>query len=246
MKHLKIGGSTIARTLQCPAWIQRTKFEVNKSGVAADIGNLLHDAMENHYKHNRTFLEQLGLKYKNQILTTEHLPILYSMKADVERVLRKFDAKIYKLEPFVQLITDVAGGSLDVLAVANRAAIIMDYKTGRVPVSAIDNKQLKFYALCAYYDHDTRDVMQVEEFHLCIIQPTAERTLSIETVTLIDLMKFEIEVQNAIEESSKENPKAMGGDQCEYCPAKNSCDEYRHRNLIDMPQNLANLLTSHF
>ena len=52
-KHLKFGGSTIARTIQCPAW-QRLSEDLPKgiSSPYAEEGTMLHEQMERIIKNH--------------------------------------------------------------------------------------------------------------------------------------------------------------------------------------------------
>lgn len=48
MKHLKYGGSTATRTLNCPAWprIAAKAPDIDRESVYAQRGTMLHDMLE--------------------------------------------------------------------------------------------------------------------------------------------------------------------------------------------------------
>lgn len=234
MKHLEIGGSTIARTINCPAWVNRSKTTIRKpAGEAANLGNLLHDAMENYYSNGETFEAQIArcLKYADIILTDEHLPILNKMVSATEEVLDKYNITIILCEPFVELIKDFAGGSIDMLGVSEdgKTAITLDYKTGRAPVKAKDNDQLRFYTLCATRDSKTSDMLKdVDTYVGAIVQPHVHGyTADIFEFDKEQLKSFSEVVNKAIVDTKAKKPKALAGTHCMYCPRASFCPEKR-------------------
>jgi len=236
MKHLTIGGSTIARTIVCPAWVSRSKDVVRKpAGEAANLGNLLHDAMENYYKNGADFESQIenGLTFADITLTDEHLPILDKMVTATENVLDEYNIVDLVLEPFVQLIPDLAGGSIDMLGISEdgKTALILDYKTGRGIVRAEDNAQLMFYTLCAKTDDKTKLLFKdVENFVAAIVQPHVYGLdADIFEFDNATLDRFITIVGKAIEQAQSDKPKASAGTHCHFCPYSSFCKEKREQ-----------------
>ena len=236
MKHLTIGGSTISRTIACPAWIKRSKDVIKKpAGEAANLGNLLHDAMENYYKHGDDFESQIerGLTYADLVLTDEHIPILNKMVSATDDVLDQYNVIDLVLEPFVQLIPDLAGGSIDMLGISEdgKTALILDYKTGRGRVKAIDNEQLMFYTLCAKKDDKTKLLFKdVENFVAAIVQPHVYGLeADIFEFDNATLDRFITVVGKAIEAAQADKPKAVAGSHCHFCPYSSFCKEKREQ-----------------
>ena len=234
MKHYSIGGSSINRVISCPASVKRIE-SVNtqaKSNTAADLGNLLHDAMEVHYKHNQTFEEMLGvIKFAGMTLNDDHLPALYALRNHTETVLDNYDIDVMLLEPFVELIPGVAGGSIDMLGISadGKTAMILDYKTGVAPVRAKDNKQVLFYTLCCLTDPTTAPLFKnVVNFIGAIIQPRVHNTADIWEFDLTTLMQAKKQVLDAVE-ATKTATKGVAGSHCHWCAYAPYCPEKRAR-----------------
>jgi len=224
MKHLKIGGSTIHRTLACPGWLKLSENIPNpKSGFAADLGNLLHDAMEEHLKHDTPFKDMVGkLTFADQVLEEEHIPEhLNPMAVAVNELLDEHDIDRLLLEPFVQLVEDEQGGSIDVMGISYdcKTLLIADYKTGSRWVNP-NSKQLRFYALCALKDPKTKPMLTNIETVVCAIIQPAQSDKAVQTsYTLSEVLALETELNDALAHPDKIEP----GWYCLYCPAAPVC-----------------------
>jgi len=226
-KHYTYGGSTIARTIKCPAWVNVAKdLPKGKSSDAADEGTLLHNCMEDWLMKDKQPDDMLGTTYKQieltpDLLNDKLLPAINSM----EDVLKLFDIEDYICEPFVSLAPDV-GGSIDFIgrSADGKQVLLVDYKFGFHPVSATDNKQLLFYALCASLDPATEHLFEGVDFiGMYIIQPTTDSGMSGSIVIPEELDDFETEVARAIRLSKKPDAIAATGDHCKFCPAMPTC-----------------------
>ena len=224
MKHLRIGGSTISRTLACPGWLKLSEnIPTPKSGFSADLGNLLHDAMEEHLKRDTPFKDMVGkLTFADQVLEEEHIEEhLNPMTVAVNELLDEHDIDRLLLEPFVQLVKDEQGGSIDVLGISYdcKTLLIADYKTGTRWVSP-SSKQLRFYALCALKDPSTKHMLtSVEKVVCAIIQPAQSDKAIQATYTVSEVLALEGEIKDALSTPDKVEP----GWYCLYCPAAPVC-----------------------
>jgi hypothetical protein len=139
------------------------------------------------------------------------------------------------VEPFVELIENDAGGSIDMIALSDdgKTVIILDYKFGFVPV-APTAKQLKFYALCASVDPSTAHFFEdAEEVVYAIVQPTDDPdtpNYATHRENVDELDDFELDVYHAIDlvDAITENPSmadihTKAGNHCKYCPAAPTC-----------------------
>lgn len=226
-KHLPIGGSTAARTIACPAWLARSKnMPKQPSNVYADEGNLLHDAMEEHYQNGKSFDSMVGiLTFNEQTLDAGHVKNLLEPARDcVEEVFARFKIEEYECEPFVEIVPDVAGGSIDLIGVSadRKTVLILDYKFGAQLVPVDNNKQLQFYALAAKTDTKTKDFFeQAENLVCCIVQPKVAYIPAIWETPVSILADFKRDLFDAIA-----NPeRASTGDHCKYCPVYNTCPD---------------------
>ena len=233
-KHLKYGGSTMARTIACPGWIglSTTLPKSDSSSEAAEMGTCLHDAMEWIMApgEGRT-PDDAECKTFNGLLVTEDMveDSLYPAYEAVMGMFAKYDVKDYMLEPFVELIEDESGGSIDMLAVSGdgKTMIVIDYKFGFVSVPVEENKQLLFYALCADIDPSTEKMFKdVLNISLSIVQPSnpALKNGLDEWVTPVnELDDFEQRVVSAISAAESPGAKLDAGNHCRYCPAMAVC-----------------------
>ncbi len=233
-KHLPIGGSTAARTINCPGWLEQVKKynPAKRSNVAADVGNLLHDAIENYYLKDIDFADQVGkTTFKDLTLTTDHLPSLTTASNMVETIFDKYAVEEYLCEPLVQYEEDKIGGSIDILGVGtkngNKYGIILDYKFGANRVNAENCSQLLFYAMCAIKDGATKDLFHgVTNFAMVIVQPKCSRTADTWECTIDDIMIFERKLMMSLEST-----ELKAGKHCQYCPAAPYCEEKKKQAL---------------
>lgn len=234
MKHLTYGGSTMLRTLNCTAWVsEAAKMPPNdSSSVFADEGTLLHNCMEKCFDElgaNVEFTDRLGDTYGSATLTQELVDdkLIPARDAILDLVDKyKFTGVSSLVEPFVELIPDESGGSIDMLAVSDdgKTVLVIDYKFGHVTVSAEENAQLMFYALCADVDPKTADMLKdAETLVLAIVQPNGDGdTLNVWETPIGVLDQFERDVYKAIDDSKKA-PVHKAGEWCKYCPAEAVC-----------------------
>ena len=248
--HLEIGGSTATRTINCPAWIERAKaLPKPKAGAAADLGNLLHDAMENHFLHDQDFSAMVGkLEFNGIVLTQEHVnDFLIPAANAANEVLDKHDIDELFIEPFVQYQPGKIGGSIDLLGVSadGRTIMVLDYKFGQswVPITT---KQLPFYALCSSVDPLTRSRFDDAETLVYVIIQPARSDKPIELEQLIGTLDdFESELLDALNNPTRSAP----GSHCQFCPAAPVCPDKKAQALAakvlptETAQELAEALT---
>lgn len=142
-----------------------------------------------------------------QELAEGHEPILYS-----ERNVR-----------FEEFVPD-GHGTTDTVIIADKKMIVIDFKYGKgVPVSAINNPQLRLYAIGAFNDFDILyDIESVTNF---IFQPRVDGgSISSETLTVEELFDWaEKEVKPKALMALHGEGEAVQGDHCRFCKAKTLC-----------------------
>jgi hypothetical protein len=235
MKHLAIGGSTAARTLACPGWIKKSEnIAAHPAGAAALEGSMHHEVMELCQKTSTTPEDHVGLVYTengNSITFDEdHLKLSELAFKATEQLLNRLDIDELEIEPFVELIPNLAGGSIDFLGLsADRKTILIgDYKFGRVKVSPEQNAQMMFYAVAAMTDPKTKDLFdKVERFSLVIIQPRHRGTVFRWDTNYKTIKKFLSKIKVSIKQVQKKVDKGYPGNHCKWCPAEPYCPEKR-------------------
>ena len=244
--HHRYGGSTIKRTIECPGWAKLAATlppGMREESEAATEGTALHDAMEAIMKsaiatevEPAWFLKDdgyTGKQFNGVTLNTEHVERLYLAADAINDLMDTYDIDYENimLEPFVEIIPELAGGSIDWLAVSNdgKTAVIADYKFGYYTVPAEINLQTLFYALCADADPSTTDMLKdVETLILAIIQPAndSEETpngLDVWEAPISILDEFEGTVAQAVAVAESEHATFKSGDHCMFCPAMAIC-----------------------
>ncbi len=224
-KHLKYGGSTAKRTVNCPGWVKLAeKAPARPAGAAADVGTLLHDCLEEHFMKDADLASMVGVKTFNGHTVTEQMlnDILLPSAKQMNGLLDKYEIIEYRCEPFVTLQTDV-GGSIDLIGSAGDTVLIADYKTGNEGVSAYKNEQLMFYAMCAAVDKKTFDYFYgCKRVVLAIVQPTVFSEPNIYEAEFSEIKDFENRFRDALCSET-----VSGGDHCKYCPCAAICPEQK-------------------
>jgi len=129
------------------------------------------------------------------------------------------------VERKVIIVKDLCEGTLDAGVIAPDWFHIFDLKWGKSPVHATDNPQLMLYGLGVVREYMLDKGMLAT---LSIAQPNATSGFPLKhwNTDVAHLLKFYEKVQRAIDEGLKENPKAVAGSHCYWCPAKINCPEY--------------------
>jgi CRISPR/Cas system-associated exonuclease Cas4 (RecB family) len=138
-------------------------------------------------------------------------------------------------------------GTADTIIISGDTLTVIDNKTGRIKVDVKDeetgylNSQLAIYGLYAFKLFEK--VYPIRKIRLVIYQ---ERIGNISEVTLDkdELLEWEVFVlRPAAYEAQRENPRAVSGSHCKYCPGRNVCrqraedamkiaDEVKRANLM--------------
>ena len=249
MKHYKIGGSTAARTINCPAWIGATEnIPKQPASTYADAGTLCHNAMEEHYVNGTAFSElvEKEFSYNKHTLTEDIVEaLLVPAKKAVELVKDTFGIDEFICEPFVELIPELVGGSIDMLGRGTDTLLILDYKFGASRVHVADNQQLQFYAACVRQDPSTAHWFDgITEIAYVIVQPKANKEPDVWTSSVHELDVFEIALHMAILETSSDKPTFKQGYHCHYCPITATCAEKNKQKLKDAKNLMSKLVDS--
>jgi len=140
-----------------------------------------------------------------------------------EALLNDLDIDEMMVEPFVQLIPDEAGGSIDVLGLSHdrKTLLVLDYKFGSYKVDAFENAQGQFYACSVEVDPLTADLLEnVDTIEIAIVQPKIKGVVSRWSCSRKELTQYLVRLRTAIV-SDTVNP----GSHCKWCPAEPYCEE---------------------
>jgi hypothetical protein len=129
------------------------------------------------------------------------------------------------VEQKLTIIEDVCWGTADAAILHSNSFTLLDLKWGKQPVSPINNPQLMLYGLGILREYPHPESATVE---LVIIQPNGSSGWPVKTwhTEVKTLLQFQEKVLRAIDRADRENPPAVPGAHCFYCPAKMHCQEY--------------------
>lgn len=215
--HLKYGGSTARRTINCPAWHNLAKKapQVNRTSAAADRGTFLHGLMEGIYNDEfslETALERAGDD-------ADAIQAAYDMTEDFLDTLGEVDLVN---EAFVQVPDTAIGGSADMIIASDKVVAILDYKFGYQPVEHREQFLLYAYAGEMSRDHadlfaDDRDLVSV------IVQPAQSREPLTAEHSMAERDDFIDKLDAAVKLAESGHAVGNPGDWCQYCPAAAYC-----------------------
>jgi hypothetical protein len=187
--------------------------------------------MENVYQNDIDAADQVGVTTYKELVFTRDMQVEQINPAidATEKLLDLIDADEMLLETFVQYIPDLAGGTLDMLAVSSdgKTLLFNDFKFGFNKVAAEGNKQILLAALAASVDPSTAHLFTcAERFIGAITQPkVGGDTADVWEFTREDMYAFEDALLKAINLADEEKPPAATGSHCQWCPAAPYCPE---------------------
>lgn len=127
--------------------------------------------------------------------------------------------------------------------------VVLDYKHGEgVLVSAVENKQLMYYALGVVMTQPWgKDVKTIE---LGIVQPrcmanTEESGFRTWTIDRVKLFEFEVVLKKAIEATRQPNAPLVPGEHCRFCPAQAICPAVENQRNIALQSDFRAVVESH-
>lgn len=260
-KHsVTIGGSSAGRILACPASYNLTaKMPKSPESSYAAEGTALHECIEYCLTEGLVPGENtellIGKEFYGTDITADHV------RDCIDPALRQFDQLYdelaedgevtYRLERQVVFpgIPD-SFGTLDIIMSSPKRVVILDWKFGGgVAVSAVENTQMKFYAVAAAETlpdmfFDTRDPRSglstgpEKDVNIVIVQPRVNPDHpETWTTTLANLSQFKHDLIEAYEEATETpDPTYHRGEQCRWCSAQPICPLYK-----DVAQKLATM-----
>jgi len=234
MKHLKYGGSNAARTLACPGWIKASKdLPKQEPGIAARMGSMHHMVQERCQREEVEPVDCLGMVYKEDghehEFTEDDLLLSEIAWHKTIELMNELDIDEIEIEPFVQFIPDIAGGSIDLLGLSEdrKTALILDYKFGRRKVEVDESAQHSLYAISAVRDKLTADLFtDVKHIVFAIIQPQLKGVTFTSKIPFKALKKFQENFTKAMD-----SDEMTAGPQCNWCPAAPYC-KVRRADII--------------
>lgn len=244
--HAKLSPSSASRWMACTKSPDLESNFPNTTSSFAEEGTLAHSICEDMLRLDHNQITEKEFEKKMKI----HKKDKYYNEEMLEHCQNYVDfVNLSAFEPgshiFIEQRLDMTNyipegfGTGDCLVIRDRVLKFFDLKFGKgVKVSAVENTQLKIYALGAYNDYG--HIFEIDEIELNIFQPRLDGA-STWKITVVDLLTW---AENELKPKADEawavlkGDKTKGsfgpGDACKFCRAKAQC-----RALADYNMELA-------
>lgn len=239
-KHALLSASSSHRWLKCtPSARLEEQFEEETSDYAKE-GTLAHEIAE--FKVNNFIFETLSKRsynaklkkfekeelYNPEMLTHTETYLEYIKGLMLESPIKPFSA----IEQTVDYSTYAPEGfgTADFLMIRENTLTIVDFKYGKgVEVSAVENPQMKLYALGAY--EQFKLFYDIKTVKMAIVQPRIDNISEYE-LPIMDLLNWgNTVVKPQAEKAFKGEGEFEEGEHCKFCRAKGKC---RYRNETNL------------
>lgn len=238
--HARLSASSSKQWLMCPPSIKLSEGMPNQSSDYAREGTLAHEFSE------AILRKELGVITKqkyNSIVKKIKANELYAPDMDdyvgryVDVVMEKIGEAnspeaVHKIEQRLDFSKWVPQGfgTGDAVLIDNGIIEIIDLKYGKgVPVSAIDNSQMRLYALGAISEFSF--FYEIEKVKMTIVQPRLD-SVSTDEMTADELLKWADEyLKPRAELAMKGEGEFCAGDHCKFCKANAICRARAEKNL---------------
>lgn len=222
-KHALLGASSSARWLVCtPSARLEAMFPDEQSPYAAE-GTVAHDLAESILRHK---LE--GKKApKLDDYSTEMVEAVNRYVDICEEKVNEARARSSDAEAMIEARLDFSRwvpegfGTGDMVIVADGILEVIDLKYGKgVPVSAIENTQMRLYALGAY---DVNEFLyDVKSVRMTIVQPRLD-SISTDEMALEELLDWGEEIKPIAQRAFNGEGECTPCDYCNFCKARHTC-----------------------
>lgn len=222
-KHALLGASSSARWLVCtPSARLEAMFPDEQSPYAAE-GTIAHDLAESILRHK---LE--GKKApKLDDYSTEMVEAVNRYVDICEEKVNEARARSSDAEAMIEARLDFSRwvpdgfGTGDMVIVADGILEVIDLKYGKgVPVSALENTQMRLYALGAY---DINEFLyDVKSVRMTIVQPRLD-SVSTDEMALEELLDWGEEIKPIAQRAFNGEGECTPCDYCNFCKARHTC-----------------------
>ena len=234
MKHSSlVGGSTVARVLECPGSVELIKsmpVATDKGSDFANEGSMLHEIMPMILQSGDSSADLIGFEAYGHTFNIDHeceaiLPALEAWSF----LAKKFNIEAFDCEVMADWgpVLPGAFGSIDLIGSGMTHNMVLDWKMGAgVRVTAHGNKQGRFYSAGAMLDPSLDDIFNPElPTVIAIVQPRVEDGTTFEVVEPGELRAFIQTVKSAVTIAQQPDAPLKTGKHCRWCNAKVICPE---------------------
>lgn len=222
-KHALLGASSSARWLVCtPSARLEAMFPDEQSPYAAE-GTVAHDLAESILRHKLEGKKAPKLDdYSTEMVEAVNRYVDICEEKVNEARARSSDAEVMieaKLD-FSRWVPE-GFGTGDMVVVADGILEVIDLKYGKgVPVSAVENTQMRLYALGAY---DVNEFLyDVKTVRMTIVQPRLD-SVSTDEMALEELLDWGEEIKPIAQRAFRGEGECTPCDYCNFCKARHTC-----------------------
>ena len=222
-KHALLGASSSARWLVCtPSARLEAMFPDEQSPYAAE-GTIAHDLAESILRHKLEGKKAPKLDdYSTEMVEAVNRYVDICEEKVNEARARSSDAEVMieaKLD-FSRWVPE-GFGTGDMVIVADGILEVIDLKYGKgVPVSAVENTQMRLYALGAY---DVNEFLyDVTTVRMTIVQPRLD-SVSTDEMALEELLDWGEEIKPIAQRAFNGEGDCTPCDYCSFCKARHTC-----------------------
>ena len=235
MPHAIFSPSSSDRWFECPASAYLNYSAEYTVNIAAATGTLIHEmcemllkgrlkdiTLEEYWLGKVVEIEDFQIEVTEDMIRCAETYVEYIFKRKEElNATMVIEEKVYMDE-----ISDKCFGTADCILIAEDRICVIDLKSGKWPVEAVKNKQLKIYAIGAFLRYGNQDADITIE--MTIVQPRLKNPIKTHEISSPNLMHWaDTDLKQATDACDEENPKRVAGDHCRFCAAKPECDEYK-------------------
>lgn len=218
--HALLSASSAARWLACPPSAVAAEVYPPQDTPFTREGTLAHEVAEEvvrSYGHGRLIETPAG--------ATQEMIDHANAYRDYILELIHDDNALVLLEQRVDFSPWVPDGfgTADCIIIQGDTMTVIDYKYGQgVPVSAVDNPQMRLYALGALNDYGF--AYDVERVEMHIFQPRLDN-ISVDAMALPDLMTWAENIKPRAAQAAAGKGDYTPGLHCKFCPHAGRCPE---------------------
>lgn len=221
-KHALLGASSSARWLVCTPSARLEAMFPDEQSPYAKEGTVAHDLAESILRHK---LE--GKKLPKHDHSAEMIEAVNRYVDICEEKVNEARARSSDAEAMIEARLDFSRwvpegfGTGDMVIVADGILEVIDLKYGKgVPVSAIENTQMRLYALGAY---DANEFLyDIKTVRMTIVQPRLD-SVSTDEMSLEELLDWGEEIKPVAQRAWDGLGECTPYDYCNFCKARHTC-----------------------
>lgn len=240
--HASLSASGASRWLACPPSVRLSEQYEETTSVFAKEGTFMHELSELYlsYELKQMTKAQLNKKLKQLKQNEFYNPeIKQAVQTYVDLVTEKMnEARATSKDPLILIEEKVdfspwvpdGFGTGDVILIYGNRLEVIDLKGGKgVKVSAVENPQMRLYALGAITNFGV--IFDIDSILMTIVQPRLDN-ISTDEMSVDELLEWAEEVvKPKAELAFKGEGDFMAGEHCRFCKVKATCRARAEENL---------------